>query len=99
LTASRAAATITGRVTGVPQLDSPAESAPGTTSMRRGHHNADGSESVAIELSPAGDDLMWWSGGTGGAPNTGLRCLTMCRAVIAFKRAFTPRIRCTSLRS
>ncbi|MGA3189071.1 MAG: hypothetical protein ABSF22_18355, partial [Bryobacteraceae bacterium] len=68
LTASHPA-TITGRVTGVPPLDPPEEVSPsGPVHRRRG----DG-RGVTVNLTPAGEDQVWWGSNGAGAPGPDYR--------------------------
>jgi protocatechuate 3,4-dioxygenase beta subunit len=62
-------ATITGRVSGVPQLDSPAEpQVEAGFSMRNGRRfHGGGGQAVMIELMPAENNQMGWGGGGAGA--------------------------------
>ncbi len=66
--AAEHAATLTGRVTGVPQLDPPAEPQPvGGAFIRNGRHFGGGGQAVGIELIPADNNQMGWGGGGAGA--------------------------------
>jgi hypothetical protein len=56
-------ATISGRVTGVPPLDPPAEPTSEVYNgpiMGRGMHSGGGGQAVSIDLSPADDNQMFW---------------------------------------